>query len=120
LASASWDTSFVIFRAVWTVFALTFPLFLFLRRIGRDPDPSPVAQTYVFCLLSALGMSFSGLFVQPGIDGAVTAWNSTGPVAHAIGVGAIAGAVAGLAVAVWHRGRTKTAPGRALLKRLGK
>jgi hypothetical protein len=120
LASASWDTAFLLFKVVWTVFVLTFPVFLFLARRGRNPDHSRVAQTYVFCLLNALGMSFLGVFVQPAIDAVVTAWNATGPMAHAIGLGAILGAAAGLPIAVWHRARTRTAPGRALLKRLGK
>src|SRR2546421_9403338 len=108
------------FRLVLSSFALTFPVFLILARLGRNPDRSPIAQTYVFCLLSALGMSFGGIFVQPAIHGVMAAWNVTGPTAHAIGLGAIVGGGAGLLIAIWHRARTKTAPGRALLKRLGK
>jgi hypothetical protein len=119
VASATWDTAFFIFKWVWLTFVLTFPLFLTLARLRRNPDRSPVAQTYVFFLLNALGISFLGLFVQPALDAAVTAWNATGPTAHAIGLGAILGIFAALPVAIWHRARTKTAPARALLKRLG-
>ncbi len=120
VASASWETAFFIFKCVWVAFVLTFPLFLTLARLGRNPDHSRVAQVYVFCLLGALGMSFLGLFVQPALDAATTAWNATGPTAHAIGLGAILGAAAALPIAIWHRARTKLAPAKALLKRFGK
>jgi hypothetical protein len=120
MALAPWEIAFTILRCVWTVFVLTFPVFLILARVGRTPDRSPVAQTYVFCLLSLLGMSFLGLFAQPTLDAVQRAWNATGPTAHAIALGTLVGIAAALPLAIWHRGLTQHAPARALLKRLGK
>ena len=115
----SWEKSFVVFRCSWTLFVITFPVFLWLAHIGRNPDRSRVAQVYVFFLLAALGISFAGLFVYPIGHSVMHVWQLASPVARTVGVGAIIGGIGGIAAAIWMVSRAKARQFKSLARRLG-
>lgn len=103
----TWETVFETFRWVWLTFVLTFPAFLLLQRIGKDPDRSLVGKIYVFLLLTALATTFVNLFLHPLAIGLSSAWEAASPIWRGTSLGIAFGAAIGVSLALLVRSRRR-------------